>query len=260
MSFSKSMKFNKFTYALVAVAMMALSGGVQASGGGSGLNDSVGNDVADTASLQRGVRNYVNYCMGCHSMQYVRFNRVGEDLGLTDEQLINNLMFSAERTSDLMEIAMPPKNAEAWFGQAPPDLSLIARSKGTDYLYNFLRAFYLDESRSSGVNNLVLENASMPHVLWELQGTQRAIFDEVEYADGLTRMEFAGFEQVTEGKLSPEEYDAFVRDLVNFLDYAGAPEQLERAHLGIWVIIFLLFFLLLSYLLKDEIWKDVKSD
>ena len=260
MSLSKLMRLNKFTGALVAVAMLLLSAGVQASGGASGLHDTVGNDVADTASLQRGVRNYVNYCMGCHSMQYVRFNSVGDDLGLTDEQLINNLMFSAERTSDLMEIAMPAENAEVWFGQAPPDLSLIARSKGTDYLYNFLRAFYLDESRPSGVNNLILENASMPHVLWELQGTQRAIFEEVEYAEGQIRIEFVGFEQVTEGKLSPEEYDAFVSDLVNFLDYAGAPEQLERVHLGIWVIIFLLIFLLFSYLLKDEIWKDIKSD
>ena len=257
MSFSKAMKFNKFVYALVAVAMMALSAGVQAAGGG-GLHDSVGNDVADTASLQRGVRNYVNYCMGCHSMQYVRYNSVGEDLGLTDEQLINNLMFSAERTTDLMTIAMPPESAEQWFGQTPPDLSLIARSLGADYLYNFLRGFYLDESSPTGVNNLLLPNASMPHVLWELQGTQRAIFDEVEYAPGFTRVEFVGFEQVTPGKLTPEEYDMFVRDLVNFLDYAGAPEQLERTYLGIWVILFLLVFLLLSYLLKNEIWKDVK--
>ena len=177
---------------------------------------------------------------------------------MTDEQLINNLMFAADKVSDPMQIAMPADLAEGWFGLAPPDLSLIARSRGADYLYNFLRAFYIDETRPSGVNNLVLPNASMPHVLWELQGTQRAIFDEVEYAPGATRLEFAGFEQVTAGKLSPEEYDMFVRDLVNFLDYAGAPEQLERTYIGIWVILFLLVFLLFSYLLKDEIWKDVK--
>lgn len=258
MSFSKAMRFNKFVYGLLAVAMIGLSAGVQAAGGGGGLHDSVGNDVADTASLQRGVGNYVNYCMGCHSMQYVRYNSIGEDLGLTDEQLINNLMFSAEKTTDLMTIAMPPESAEQWFGQAPPDLSLIARSRGADYLYNFLRGFYLDESSPTGVNNLLLPNASMPHVLWELQGTQRAIFEEVEYAPDVTRVEFVGFEQVTPGKLTPEEYDMFVRDLVNFLDYAGAPEQLERTYLGIWVILFLLVFLFFSYLLKNEIWKDIK--
>ncbi len=262
MMLSKAMKFTQFAAAVLAAGVISFSGQALASGGG-GLNDAVGNDVADTASLQRGVRNYVNYCMGCHSMQYVRFNSIGQDLGLTDEQLINNLMFAAEKVSDPITIAMPADDAQKWFGQAPPDLSLIARSRGGDYLYNFLRAFYLDESRPNGVNNLILENASMPHVLWELQGTQRAIFDEVEYAtdaDGkaLTRLEFSGFEQVTPGKLSPEEYDMFVRDLVNFLDYAGAPEQLERTYLGVWVILFLLVFLFFSYLLKEEIWKDVK--
>jgi len=249
---------NTFKNVFALIALLVVSTGAQAAGGGSALNDAAGNDVADTASLQRGVRNYVNYCMGCHSMQYVRYNSVGEDLGLTDEQLINNLMFAVDKTSDPMEIAMPAESAEKWFGQAPPDLSLIARSKGADYLYNFLRAFYLDETKATGTNNLVLAGASMPHVLWELQGTQRAIFDEVEYAPGQTRMVFSHFEQVAPGKLSAEEYDAFVRDLVNFLDYAGSPEQLERTHLGIWVIVFLLVFLFFSYLLKNEIWKDVE--
>ena len=246
-----------FIRGALAVAALVFVSAAQAAGGGSPLHDKAGNDVADKASLQRGVAAYVNYCMGCHSMQYVRFNRLGEDLGLTDDQLLNNLMFAAEKTQEPMDIAMPSANAERWFGQAPPDLSLISRSKGTDYLYNFLRGFYIDETKTTGMNNLVLENASMPHVLWELQGLRRAVFDEVEYTQGQTRMEFAGFEQVTEGKLTDEEYDLFVRDLVNFLDYAGSPEQLERVHLGIWVIAFLLVLLLFSYLLKVEYWKDV---
>jgi len=247
----------KFIRNALAVVALLFASSSFAAGGASPLHDKAGNDVADTASLQRGFASYVNYCMGCHSMQYVRFNSVGEDLGLTDDQLINNLMFAAEKTQEPMNIAMPPKQAEAWFGQTPPDLSLIARSKGADYLYNFLRGFYLDEKKASGTNNLVLQGASMPHVLWELQGLRRAIFDEVEYAPGQTRMEFSGFEQVTEGKLTEEEYDHFVRDLVNFLDYAGTPEQIERAHLGVWVILFLLVLLFFSYLLKLEYWKDV---
>jgi len=256
MRFVKTIKGSQLVFALLGVALLGLSGAAMASG--SAMQGSAGNDISDTASLQRGVRNYVNYCMGCHSMQYVRYNSVGKGLDLTDEQLIDNLMFAADKVSDPMRIAMPPKMAEQWFGQAPPDLSLIARSRGADYLYNFLRAFYIDENLSTGVNNLVLANASMPHVLWELQGTQRAIFEEVEYAPGSTRLEFVGFEQVMPGTLSPEEYDMFVRDLVNFLDYAGAPEQLERTYIGIWVILFLLVFLLFAFLLKDEIWKDVK--
>jgi ubiquinol-cytochrome c reductase cytochrome c1 subunit len=254
---SGTMTFSQLVLSMLCVALLGVSGAALAAGG-AGLNDPAGNDVADTASLQRGVRNYVNYCMGCHSMQYVRYNSIGEDLELTDDQLINNLMFAADKVSDPMQIAMPAESAEIWFGLAPPDLSLIARSRGANYLYNYMRAFYLDESRPIGVNNLLLPNASMPHVLWELQGTQRAIFDEVEYAPGMTRLQFAGFEQVTPGELSPEEYDMFVRDLVNFLDYAGAPEQLQRNYIGIWVILFLLVFLLFSYLLKEEIWKDVK--
>jgi len=254
---SKDMKA-KIIRCAMTLAAFAVVSVAQASGGGSPLHDKAGNDVADIASLQRGAKNYVNYCLGCHSMQYVRFNRLGEDLGLTDEQLQSNLMFTADKTQEPMSIAMPPKSAEAWFGQTPPDLSLISRSKGTDYLYNFLRGFYIDESKATGVNNLVLQGASMPHVLWELQGMRRAIFDEVEVSAGQTRMEFSGFEQVTKGKLNEAEYDQFVRDLVNFLDYAGSPEQLERTHLGIWVIIFLLVFLLFAYLLKVEYWKDVE--
>ncbi len=211
------------------------------------------NDIGDIASLQRGARNFVNYCMGCHSAKYVRYNRLAEDLGISEDQLVNNLMFAAEKPHDTMRIAMPADDAEHWFGQAPPDLTLIARSRGTDYLYNYLRTFYLDDSRPTGVNNLVFPSPSMPHVLWELQGLQRAVVEADEPGHEVVRLE-----QVTEGKLPPEEYDQFVRDLVNFLEYTGEPVQLERRRLGIWVLVFLLVFGLFAYMLKAEYWKDVK--
>lgn len=212
-----------------------------------------GNDVSNLASLQRGARNFVNFCMGCHSAQYVRYNRLAEDLRISEEQMIDNLMFAAEKPQETMTIAMPGTDAQGWFGQAPPDLSLIARSRGTDYLYTFLRTFYLEEGSPTGVNNLVLANASMPHVLWELQGEQRLVEETDEEGHTVQRLEL-----VRPGRLSPDEYDQFVKDIVNFLDYVGEPMQLERMRLGGWVIAFLLVFGLFSYLLKEEIWKDIK--
>jgi len=226
--------------------------------GDSPLHDPANNDVRNRASLQRGARNFVNYCMGCHSAKYVRFNRLGQDLGLTEEQLVQNLMFAAEKPDETMSIAMPADDAQRWFGQAPPDLTLIARSKGTDYVYNFLRGFYVDDTKPTGTNNIVLPGASMPHVLWELQGLQSAKFEEVVSADGSSHESFAGFETVRPGTLTAEEYDQFAREIVNFLDYAGAPEQLKRRRIGGWVIVYLLVFLLFAYLLKKEIWKDVR--
>ena len=215
--------------------------------------DPANNDVSNTASLQRGAKYYVNYCQGCHSAQYVRYNRLAEDLGLTEDQLLNNLMFVGEQPHDTMINAMPAEDAARWFGQAPPDLSLIARSRGADYLYNFLRSFYVEEGVPTGVNNMVLANTSMPHVLWELQGIQRAVFEEREGEGSV----FTGFETVTPGTLDAQAYDQLVRDIVNFLDYIGEPMQLERRALGIKVIAFLLVFLLFAYLLKREIWSDV---
>lgn len=215
------------------------------------------NDVSNTNSLQRGARNFVNYCMGCHSAKYVRYNQLAKDLQISEDQLVNNLMFAGGKPHDRMEIAMPEADASRWFGAPPPDLSLIARSRGTDYLFTFLKGFYIDESRPNGVNNVVLESAAMPNVLWELQGSQRAIFVEEEH-DGIVTQVFEGFEQVEPGQLSSEEYDQFVRDLVNFLEYIGEPIQLQRRQLGIWVLMFLLVFGLFSWALKQEIWKDIK--
>jgi len=214
----------------------------------------VNNDVSDVASLQRGAKYFVNYCLGCHSAQYIRYERIGEDLGLTGDQLAENLMFTGDSVFDPMGNAMRAADAVRWFGVAPPDLSLIARSRDTDYLYNFLRGFYADESTPTGANNLWLANTAMPNVFWELQGVRRLVAEEHDPAAAPTPPHF---EIVRPGALGVAEFDAVVRDIVNFLDYIGEPMQLERRALGIRVIAFLLIFLVISYMLKREIWKDV---
>lgn len=217
------------------------------------------NDVANKASLQRGARNFVNYCSGCHSLKYVRYNRLTVDLDLTDAQVRDNLDFAGAKLTDMMTNNMDSADGKAWFGKAPPDLSLIARSRGADHLYTFLHSFYLDPSRPTGMNNVVLPAAAMPNVLWELQGLQHAVYEGKTSQDG-KRVDkvFKGLEVETKGKLSPEEYDEFVRDTVNFLDYVGEPIQVERRDLGIRVVFFLLILFGLAYALKKEYWKDVK--
>jgi ubiquinol-cytochrome c reductase cytochrome c1 subunit len=216
--------------------------------------DPANNNVANTASLQRGAKYFVNYCLGCHSAQYVRYNRVAEDLQISEEQLTNNLMFTGEQPFDTMANAMRPEDAERWFGITPPDLSLIARSRGNDYIYTFLRSFYADPSSPTGVDNVVLPGTAMPHVLWQLQGVQSAVFAPDEHgAEVFERLELA-----RPGELGVAEFDDVVRDIVNFLDYIGEPIKRERQQLGIRVIGFLLVFLLIAYMLKKEIWKDVK--
>ena len=207
-------------------------------------------------SLQRGARNFMNYCSGCHSARYVRFNTIGKYLELSDEQLVDNLMFNAEKTFETINTAMPPASAERWFGKVPPDLSLMARAKGPDYVYSFLKSFYIDPDSPTGVDNTVLAGTSMPHVLWGLQGYQRAIYSEHEVG-GAAKHEFESFELATQGSLSPEDYDEFVRDTVNFLTYIAEPIRAERRKLGTWVIIFLVFFFIIARMLKNQIWKDV---
>ncbi len=216
------------------------------------------NDVSDTASLQRGARNFMNYCSGCHSAKYVRFNRMGRDLGLTEEQLIENLMFNAEVPHDTIQRTMRDEDAIRWFGKPPPDLSVTPRSRGIDYVFNFLQSFYIDPESPTGVDNVMLRGTSMPNVLWEMQGYQRAIFTEHELEDGEgTELVFERFDAVTEGSMSPEDFQTFVRDTVNFLDYMSEPAQLKRRAIGVWVLMFLVVFLILAVMLKKEIWKDV---
>jgi ubiquinol-cytochrome c reductase cytochrome c1 subunit len=216
--------------------------------------DEANNNIANTASLQRGAKYFVNYCLGCHSAKYVRYNRLGQDLQLSDQQLIDNLMFTGERPFDTMANAMRPEDSARWFGITPPDLSLIARSRGTDYIYTFLRSFYIDPTSPTGVDNIVLPGTAMPHVLWQLQGTQRAVFTKDEHGAEV----FERFELARPGELGVGEFDDVARDIVNFLDYIGEPIKRERQQLGIRVIGFLLVFLLIAYMLKKEIWKDVK--
>ena len=242
----------------VLVGVLILAGALPAlASEDAGLHDLANNDVANVASLQRGARNFVNYCQGCHSAKYVRYNQLARDLGMTEDQVIHNLMFGAARPTETMDIAMRPADGQRWFGIAPPDLSLMARSRGPNHIYNFLRSFYLDPARPSGVNNLMLPNAAMPDVLWELHGLQKAKFEEEEHK-GAMQLVFRKFEQVSPGKLTPEEYDEFVRDTVNFLDYIAEPMKLKRQSLGILVVAFLLVFGVFAYFLKQEIWKDVR--
>lgn len=201
------------------------------------------------AALQRGASLFVNYCMGCHSAKYMRWQRVGDDIGITVEQVDTYLRVTGDQALDPMHIAMPADDAAGWFGIVPPDLTLAARSRSTDWVYNYLLTFYVDESRPMGVNNLVFPDVSMPHALWELQGLQRAVFDD----DGT----FERFEPVTEGSMTPDEYRRAARDLTTFLAYLGDPVKVERESLGIKVIFFMLVLLVFAYLMKREYWKDV---
>ena len=214
-------------------------------------------DITDKASLQRGARLFVNYCMGCHSLQFMRYNRMGRDLGLSDEQLSENFIFDDAKVGGLMTNAMPKEKAERWFGKAPPDLSVISRARGADWLNGFLKGYYLDPDKPTGMNNIVFKDVGMPHVLWELQGTQEAVFRQEKDENGELKDVFDHFEPVAEGSLTPREYDRAVRDLVNFLVYAGEPSALERRELGPYVIGFLLLFTMLAYFLKKEYWRDV---
>ncbi|MFZ9364175.1 MAG: cytochrome c1, partial [Arenimonas sp.] len=217
-------------------------------------------DMKDEASLQRGARHFVNYCLNCHSASYMRFNRL-RDIGLTDQQIIDNLVFTGVKVGDLMKVAMDPKDSKAWFGAAPPELSLIARSRaseagsGADWLYSYLRSFYRDAERPTGWNNTVFPNVGMPHVLWELQGEQVMAERKVQGPG------FEKTEQVLKldkpGKMSPVEYDQMVADLVNYLVFMAEPARSSRTTIGIFVLFALSLLFILAYALKKEYWKDV---
>jgi ubiquinol-cytochrome c reductase cytochrome c1 subunit len=220
----------------------------------------------DLASLQRGAQTYVNYCIGCHSAGYMRYNRL-QDLGLTEKQIRDNLIFTGAKVGELMKTAMEPRDSREWFGAPPPDLSVIARSRsshagsGADWLYSYLRGFYRDPSRPTGWNNTVFPNVGMPHVLWQLQGEQK-LETQVRTIPRGTKGDVIKFEAqrlvlVKAGTMKPAEYDRLVADLVNFLSYVGEPARQWRVDLGLWVLAVLGFFVVLSYLIKREYWKDV---
>ncbi len=214
-------------------------------------------DLTDNASLQRGAKIFVNYCLSCHSAAYQRYNRMGKDIGLSDDQVKANLMLAGEKVGETMTIAMPQGDAKKWFGNPPPDLSVIARARGVDWLYTYFKTFYIDESRPFGVNNAVFADVGMPHVLWELEGMKKAIKKTETDKDGNEHTVITGYEMVTPGSMNEAEYDQAARDLTAFLAYTGEPVQLKRQQLGIYVLIFLFFFFVVSYMLKKEYWKDV---
>jgi ubiquinol-cytochrome c reductase cytochrome c1 subunit len=220
---------------------------------------------ASLTSLQNGAKLFVNYCLNCHSAASMRYNRL-KDLGLSEDQIKTNLLFSADKVGEMMTTALKPADAKVWFGVVPPDLSVIARAKsssagsGSDYLYTYLRTFYKDDTRPTGWNNLVVPNVAMPHVMWQLQGVRavKMVEEKDPHDPSKTVHKVAGFEQLTPGKLSPAEFDTATADLVGFLDWMAEPAQGTRKRLGVWVLLFLSVFALLAWRLNASYWKEVK--
>ena len=237
----------KIVIALVILCMIPFS--VLAGESGMPL-DKAPVDTTDNASVKRGAESFVSYCLTCHGASYMRYNR-HRDIGYTNEEILNKLVFTGQKVGDLMQSAMRKKEGEEWFGVVPPDLSVIARARGADWLYTYLRAFYRDDATSTGWNNLVFDRVAMPHVLYQLQGEQRLV---VKSSD---KGEQKSLKLEKPGQLSTTEYDKFVGDLVNYLVYLGEPHANARKQLGIEVMIFLLGMLVLSYALKKEYWKDI---
>jgi ubiquinol-cytochrome c reductase cytochrome c1 subunit len=210
-------------------------------------------DLRDQASLQRGAKYFTSYCMGCHSLQYMRYNRMAADLGISDADLKQNFLVGETKPGDQMTIATRPADAEKWFGVPMPDLTLVTRWRSPDWVYTYLKSFYVDPTRAWGVNNVVFPNVAMPHVLGDLQGRQEPVMSH--HGEGTPVVE--GVKLVQPGSLSPDQYDTMVRDLTNFLTYAGEPMQLERKQLGLYVLLFLALLSVLAYFMKKEFWKDV---
>jgi ubiquinol-cytochrome c reductase cytochrome c1 subunit len=242
------MKKLLFMILLAPLAVWAAEGGYRI--------DKSPHDPRDLVSVQSGARTFVNYCQGCHGMQFMRLNRLTE-LGLTEAQIRDNLMFTGDKVGETMKTAMPAKESKTWFGVAPPDLSVVARSRGPDWLYTYLRTFYRDPKTVTGWNNAVFPNVAMPHALWTLQGVQSLEAVEVKDLAGHEHTQYK-WSQISQGALTQIEYDALARDLVNFLVYVGEPAANDRRAIGIVVLFALGLLFIFVYLLKREYWKDVK--
>jgi len=242
------------SYLFIAALLLPVASTTVSAAAGAGLEHSRAN-ISDTASLQRGAKWYVNYCLGCHTISYMRYNRLAQDLDLSEENVMQNLVYSDAKFGETMDIAMDPEQAKAWFGKMPPDLSLIGRSRGPDWVFSYLLSFYQDEN--GGWNNSILPNASMPHVLLCLQGIQTPVYRQETSESGFTFEVIDHFELTTPGTQSAEEFRETARDIAAFLDYAGEPAQLKRKAVGAWVILFLVVFTFIAYLLKAEYWRDV---
>ena len=247
------------------LAAFALVTGAQAAGGALVLDKFPKERVSDLAALQNGAKLFVNYCLNCHSAAFMRFNRL-TDIGLTEQQIKDNLLFPTDKVGEVMKVSLDAKDAKAWFGALPPDLTLVARSRasgsgsGADYLYTYLRGFYRDDTRPTGWNNLTFPNVGMPHALWELQGQRAAKFVDVVDPHDPTKKthEFEGFEQLTPGTMSPQEYDSAIADLVAYMQWMGEPAQQQRTRIGVGVLIFLAIFFVIAWRLNAAFWKDVK--
>ena len=241
----------KKTPVLLVVGL--LMAGLSAQGlavGSEGHVEHAGVNNRDVASVQRGAKLFVNYCLSCHSASYMRYHRLSKDLDLSEEMVMSNLVFPDVKIGDPMNIAMDPGQAGQWLGKTPPDLSVVARARGVDWLFTYMKTFYQDEM--GGWNNLVLPNAAMPHVLWKLQGIQKPVYAKHGDAMVIDHLTLA-----SPGLQTPEEYEETVRDLVSFLDYLSEPSKLRRKNIGIWVMMFLVVFAALAYALKAEYWRDV---
>ena len=253
---------------LIATLMLGLglAGGALANTGGPEWDKFPKEKMTDVAALQNGAKLFVNYCLNCHAAAFMRYNRL-RDLGLTEAQIKSNLLFATEKVGDTMKVSLDTKQAKDFFGAAPPDLTVIARSRadgakgsGADYLYTYLRSYYRDETNATGWNNLVFPSVAMPHVLWELQGQRAAKFEEEAdpHEHGKTAHVFKGYEQLTPGKLDAHQYDEAVGDLVAYLQWMGEPAQAQRFRLGVIVLLFLGVLTLLTWRLNASYWKDVK--
>ncbi|WP_413285831.1 cytochrome c1 [Vibrio sp. MA40-2] len=239
------------------VVLFALLPSLAFASGSSVHLDQANNDISDKASLQNGAKLFMNYCFACHSTQYQRYQRVANDLDIPLDLMKEHLIFNPDtKVGELMENAIPDDSAAKWFGAPPPDLTLVARVRGADWLYTYLRSFYADPSRPFGVNNIVFPSVGMPHVLEELQGIPTPIF-ETHMIDGVEKQVVVGTSTDGSGELSTSEYDNAVRDIVNFLAYSGDPVKLERQALGWWVMGFLVIFTIVVIFLKKEYWRDV---
>ena len=238
-------RFKTFIYALIAAPVMAF-----ASSGNVPL-DKAPINLADHESLQRGARIFVNQCLNCHSAGYMRYTRL-QDLGLTEDQIKENLLFAAEKPGETMNVAMTKADAKAWFGATPPDLTVISRSRGADWLYTYMRSFYRDDSRPTGWNNLVFDKVGMPHVLWTLQGEMVPVYKKVGSHDVVDHLALS-----KPGSVTLAQYDAMMSDLVNYLVWMGEPAKMQRQQLGLMVLGFLAVFFVVAYYLKKEFWKDI---
>ncbi|MDB5890475.1 MAG: cytochrome c1 [Polaromonas sp.] len=253
----------KSIFAPFVALMMALSfsAGVQAAEGGV-VWDKAPDRTNDMGSLQNGARLFVNYCLNCHSAAFMRFNRL-KDINLTDQQIKENLLFTTDKVGETMKAAIDPRQAKDWFGGNPPDLTLIARSRsgaggsGADYLYTYLRTYYRDDSKATGWNNLAYPNVAMPHVLWELQGQRKPVYEEFE-EHGHKVSVLKGWQQVTPGLMTPLQYDQAMGDLVGYLTWMSEPAQNTRVRIGVWVLLFLLLLTFVAWRLNAAYWKDVK--